>query len=413
MLVYRNVSGVGASGVTAEDFAQPVALPALTLNAGGASWVVAFAELNASDSFISFSGVSKRTSYDEGPNIGGGNWVAVDTNGAVSTFSGATVNFAGSAYHATAALELLFEAPPNSAIISAASPLPADARVLASQQAGSVTAASPLGTPQLLASQQAGLIAAESPLGVPQLLAVQQAASLQAASPLGTPSAVAAQQFAAVQAASPQAVPQLLAIQQAGSIAAPSPLGTPAALAWHDFTGSTVGAQTYVMDLVTPSGLVRVPISSWQATLQTDAASYVQCVIPAAAPWVDTILAATEFVISRRAALVGGGAVEYAMARSPIEQREPSQGPARYTVVLSGYPDALTANDDPPTAQDRTLTGVRSVAGLPGALRVRCAIDWLLRPGMRAYQGSTPILVDYINYYVPGNDEYMDVGERA
>jgi hypothetical protein len=139
----------------------------------------------------------------------------------------------------------------------------------------------------------------------------------------------------------------------------------------------------------------------------------VQCVVPAAAPWVATILAATAFVISRRARLADGSIIEYEMARSPLEVREPSQGPGSYTVVLSGYPDALTANDDPPTAQDRTLQGVRSAAGLPGGMRVRADIDWLLRPGMRALYGSTPILVDYINYYVPGNDQYMDVGERA
>ena len=57
---------------------------------------------------------------------------------------------------------------------------------------------------------------------------------------------------------------------------------------------------------------------------------------------------------------------------------------------------------------------MRSVySGNTGGLRVRCEIDWLLRPGHRAYYGTTPIIVDYLNYYVPGVDQYMDVGERA
>lgn len=285
--------------------------------------------------------------------------------------------------------------------------------LVGSQQAGLVLAGSPLGAVEMLGVQQVGSVLAAAPLGAPTLLGLQQVASIWAPAPLGTPSLQGAQQFGQIAAPSPTGAAALLAMQQAGSIAAAGPLGAATILAWHDFTGSVVGSTTYVMDLVTTGGLVRVPISSWQATLQTDAACYVQCVVPAAAPWVATILDATEFIISRRARLADGTTIEYEMARSPLEQREPSQGPGSYTVVLSGYPDALTANADPPAEQDRSLQGVRSVSGLPGGMRVRADIDWLLRPGMRALYGSTPILVDYINYYVPGNDQYMDVGERA
>lgn len=238
------------------------------------------------------------------------------------------------------------------------------------------------------------LIAAPGPLGAPAVLAVVPVqARMAAPGPLGAPRVMAAMLVAA-------------------RISAPSPLGPPAVLATHDFTGALGDTSTrWVMDLITPAGTVRVPISSWQATLQTGASSYVQCVVPACLDHADALDAATEFVIYRRAEVPGTAlALEYEMARSPAGQAQFDQGPARYTCTLSGYPTAFAEDLDPPAVYDRTLAGVRSVSAGAG-LRVRCAIDWLLRPGHRAYVGAVPMLVRYINYYAMGRDAYMDVGE--
>ena len=196
------------------------------------------------------------------------------------------------------------------------------------------------------------------------------------------------------------------------SVRAPSPLGAPAVLAYHDFTGSLGDViSLYVMDLVGPSGTVRVPVSSWQATLQTSSANYVQCVVPACGEWVDALNAATEFVIRRRAVLPGDLALEVVMARAPAEQLAFSLSPERYTCTLSGYSTAFAESADPPAKYDRELTGLRTISS-GSALRVRCAVDWLLRPGHRAFVQGTPFVVKYINYYSPtGFDSYMDVGE--
>jgi hypothetical protein len=190
------------------------------------------------------------------------------------------------------------------------------------------------------------------------------------------------------------------------------PIFNAAVLVKHDFTSALGDSITrFVMDLVTPDGTVRVPISSWQATLQTGSSSYVQCVIPACLAWVDAINAATEFVIYRRADVPGTVlAIEYEMARSATEQAQFSQGPQRYTCTLSGYPDAFAEDLDPPVVYDRTLAGVRSISS-GTSLRVRCAVDWLLRPGHRAYVGAVPFVVRFINYYAMDGDSYMDVGE--
>lgn len=200
----------------------------------------------------------------------------------------------------------------------------------------------------------------------------------------------------------------------AAIVSAPSPLGAVAVLGYHDFSAavSPLGGLS-LLDLVTPGGLVRVPISSWQATLQTTDANYVQCVIPACTPWVDALNAATEFVIYRRATLYEGGTIDYEMVRAPAEQLRFDRGPERHTCTLSGYSPGFAEDLDPPATYDRALAGVRSISRGANDLRVRCAVDWLLRPGHRAYVEGAPFVVGYINYYAPtGFDAYMDIGSR-
>ena len=258
------------------------------------------------------------------------------------------------------------------------------------------SAASPLGAALVLAVVEAQARAAvESPLGAVQALAQPAFRSTAAASPLGAGAVVAT-------------LPVVTLCKAA------SPLGAALAKAFHDFTallGDTV--THYVMDLDTPDGAVRVPISSWQATLQTGASNYVQCVVPAVADWVASINAATAFTITRTATPAGGAAIEYEMAAAPLQQIQLSQGPPNYTAVLSGYSPALAEDEAPDAAYDRHLAGVRSVNSGSTGIRVRCAIDWLLRPAQRAYlpDGSS-FIVGYVNYYQPqGNDSYMDAGE--
>lgn len=216
---------------------------------------------------------------------------------------------------------------------------------------------------------------------------------IAASSPLGAPSV-----FAGV------------AVPIDALIAAPSPLGGGVVLAYHDFTALVAGATQYAMELRGPGGAIRVPISSWQATLQVGRKSYVQCVVPACSPWVSALDAAVEFVILRRAQSPSGGSIEYEMARAPLGVLQYSRGPQRYTATLSGYADGFASDESPPTVYDRTLVGVRSMSSTNGSLSVRCEIDWLLRPGHRAIVDSVPFVVSYINYYVNGNDSYCDVG---
>ncbi len=199
-------------------------------------------------------------------------------------------------------------------------------------------------------------------------------------------------------------------------IAVASPLGAGAVTAVHDFTGLLGDVIShYVMDLDTPGGAVRVPISSWQATLQAGLSNYVQCVIPAATPHVEALSSATAFAVRRRAVRSGGQAVEYTMATAPAQTLRFDRGPQRNTCTLSGYTPASApiGTDPPPALYDRELRGVRAISSGAGGIRARCAIDWTLRPGHRAFVEGLPFVVSYINYYVNGTDAYADVGERV
>src|SRR5574343_524136 len=259
-------------------------------------------------------------------------------------------------------------------------------------------------------------IACASPLGAALVLsAVEAQARVAVESPLGAVQALAQTAFGSTAAASPLGAGAVVATFPVVSLCkAASPLGAALAKAFHDFTallGDTV--THYVMDLDTPDGAVRVPISSWQATLQTGASNYVQCVVPAVADWTDVINAATAFTITRTAEPAGLPVIEYEMASAPLETISIAQGPTNHTATLSGYSSAFAVDEAPPTATARTLRDVRSITSTSGKMRARCAIDWTLPPAHRAYlpDGSS-FVVGYINYYQPqGFDSYMDVGE--
>lgn len=168
----------------------------------------------------------------------------------------------------------------------------------------------------------------------------------------------------------------------------------------------------YTMQLVTPSGNVTVPISSWQATLQTDSDCYAACVVPHCAEWLETIFAATEFIVYRHCTTLAGVPFAHQMVRAPLSQYQTDQGSTNYTASLSGYFDPYATNETPHARYDTTLSGIRSVSSYPSGIRLRTSIDWLMQPAQRAYFSETSFVVSYINYYANASDEYCDVGRR-
>jgi hypothetical protein len=237
-------------------------------------------------------------------------------------------------------------------------------------------------------------VAVPGPLGAPAVLTHALGAYVGVPGPLGAPAVLARAEIIA-------------------RVSVPGPLGAPAVLAFHDFSGYVQFAATrYVCDLVTPGGLVRVPISSWQATLQVDRECYLMAVIPNCGEWLVDVDAATEFVITRLALLPNGQSFAYEMARCTLQTSQTDRGPTNHTCTISGYFAALTQVQDPPPAFDRVLTGIRSISNYDSGTRVRCSIDWTLRPAMRAFYAGSEFIVGYMNLYGTEDDQYMDIGPR-
>lgn len=155
---------------------------------------------------------------------------------------------------------------------------------------------------------------------------------------------------------------------------------------------------------------VRIPISSWQATVQFSRASYAQAVIPAADQWIDAVTdrAAGEFIVYRGVRFSDGEMLESELARAPLGQVRVDRGPTNVTMTISGYATLAP----PAQSLTRILQNVRSES-IQSGLRVRCDLDFFLRPGYMATARGTTFQVGYINYYVNSADEYMDVGEQA
>ena len=100
------------------------------------------------------------------------------------------------------------------------------------------------------------------------------------------------------------------------------------------------------------------------------------------------------------------------MASAPMGPPAYNRGPRQASLSLSGYEEQVYA--DPITAAiPRTMEGERSWSQTDATQRVRCAIDWVLRPGMVAQGDGWSFSADWISYSVNIDDEYMEIGGES
>lgn len=233
--------------------------------------------------------------------------------------------------------------------------------------------------------------------------------------PLGAPEAVIDEERLVIVASpSPLGAPEVLSEAYIPAIVSvPSPLSAPYVVTENDFSGFTAGVPYKYLMRVTGSPELTIPISSWQATLQTDREQYVQCTVPAVDDYVSDLTDRlnTEELVIYRSVEIGGADVEVEVARTTLESMVLYQGPYRYTATLSGYSAAFSG---PSTYPTKTLSGIRLITQTVGGnVRVRSDIDWLLRPGNTVDADGLEITATYINYYSTTDGlEYMDVGTR-
>lgn len=156
-------------------------------------------------------------------------------------------------------------------------------------------------------------------------------------------------------------------------------------------------------------GELRVPMSSFQATMRRTGKSFLQAIVPAG----DSVLPALEYgaLMQVQLGYYYPSADEYdgleTIALAPLEQIRSDEGPTRFTLTLSGYGDFPQA--DP---RERTLQGVQTRSINQGARRVRCNVDLLLRPDNYAVDtNGESFRVGQIQYFVNDTSAAMEVIE--
>ena len=189
--------------------------------------------------------------------------------------------------------------------------------------------------------------------------------------------------------------------------AASTPLGQPSVLL--NPTISSLVPDDAIINYQMELGGQRIPISSWQATLNAETSSFLQAVVPACGPYIAKITEeiGNPFIIFRQATF-DGTTLEQEMVRSIIDVPRTDQGPTNYTCTLAGYDASFLAA---PVGQPATeLKDIRSISTYSGGIRVRAAIDWELRPGASVSANGNNFTVGFINYIVNNSSAYMDIG---
>ena len=159
---------------------------------------------------------------------------------------------------------------------------------------------------------------------------------------------------------------------------------------------------------------IRLPISSWQATVQRGRQSFVQAVVPAYADGALSGRVGSETFSIYAESTIGGSSVSTLLASAPLETVRINQSAFRSTAVLTGYSSAFFDAPDSASAP-KALSDVQLItATVNGSTRIRCAIDWFVRPGQQVTANGYTLTVDYANFYATSAGlAYMDIGDRG
>jgi len=210
-----------------------------------------------------------------------------------------------------------------------------------------------------------------------------------------------------------QAPESVVSITPAARVSIPSPTTAPYITGYNNNSALLGSGGRYILR-VTGDPVLEIPISSWQATVQSGRQSFLQAVVPGFTPYADALSArqGVSDIVVYRVTEYDGLTVEVELARAALTTIRVDSGAFRSTATLSGYTDAFSTLPTRPVAQ---LTGVRSTSQtVGGGVRVRADIDWQLRPSQTAEADGLSFIVDYINYYVTSAGQaYMDAGSRG
>ncbi|CAO1663549.1 hypothetical protein NYA30BAC_01995 [Halomonas sp. NYA30] len=163
--------------------------------------------------------------------------------------------------------------------------------------------------------------------------------------------------------------------------------------------------EVYLLDV----GGQRVPMSSFQATMQRSGASFLQAIIPNGSEYISLLNNGQPMQVHlgyyypQPDAFSGLATI----AEAPLEQIRSDEGATRHTITISGYGQYKSD-----TLSQRKLKGVQTRSVNQGLRRIRSEIDQLLRPNHYAVDTDGSVFrVDKIQYFVNATSAAMEVTE--
>lgn len=161
----------------------------------------------------------------------------------------------------------------------------------------------------------------------------------------------------------------------------------------------------YVFDLNTDSGILRIPVQSFQSRLKDDGFSYLDVYIPAGTQYIGIAKIGQKMSIKRVVTFTDGSNIESEITVSTSTSVTPTLSANNSTMTISGsyqYP----ANNNPKSI---ALTAIQYVAYYNSTINIRSQPNSQLQPGDVISYGGLDYTASEITMFVDSTSSYLEV----
>lgn len=162
---------------------------------------------------------------------------------------------------------------------------------------------------------------------------------------------------------------------------------------------------SYVFDVVTSTGTLRIPMQSFQSRLRNDGISYLTAYVPGGTAYKGKVLVGQMMYVRRVVEFTDGTKTESEICRSKITDVTPSLSPNNSTMTVGGsleYPK-------PASPKSLSLSNILYVAFYDAEVSIRITPNSELQPGdIISYDGTDYIATEIV-MFVESTANYCEV----
>ncbi|MCP1496222.1 hypothetical protein J2Y86_000929 [Pseudomonas migulae] len=134
---------------------------------------------------------------------------------------------------------------------------------------------------------------------------------------------------------------------------------------------------TYVVDVATTAGTLRIPMQSFQTNLRSDALSTLVVFVPGGTAYKGKVLAGQMMFVYRAVKFTDGTEIETEISRAKITDVTPSLSPNKSTMTISGTYEYAK----PASPKSISLSNIKYVAFYGDEVTIRSNTNSDLQPG--------------------------------